>query len=615
MKGLVRVAAITPKVSPADVGANEREIIALLEEAKKQGVALAVFPELALCGYTAGDLLFQSRLTDACAGAATRIAEHADGITAVVGMPAEAHGRLYNGAAVMSRGKIVALPLKIYGEGSRYFASGADIDEIALNGEKVSCGKGIVIEESKDLKFAFGVEIGSDADALCPPSQELVLGGAEIVCNPFAEAETSKSVGLRRVSVIERSARLKSGYISVGSGAGESTTDGVYSGHRLIAESGEMLGEGELFTEGMEITEIDVERLRFERKRARTFGAVSDGIRRVECSSNDFSDGIRRSIDKAPFLFKDDAEAERILDIQTQGLKKRMAASHSEKAIVGISGGLDSALALLIASRAVDSPSDVIAITMPCFGTSTRTRRNAEALSAALGADFREIPIAESVRRHFADIGHDMTLHDAAYENAQARERTQVLLDIANSVGGLVVGTGDMSELALGWATYNGDHISSYGVNASVPKTLVKQLVLYAARKYGGELGGVLVDIAATDISPELLPPDGKNIVQKTEDIIGKYVYHDFFIYYALGCGFAPDKVMYLALAAFGKSKKSEIKSAMKLFYSRFFSQQFKRSCMPDGAQVGSISLSPRGGLCMPSDAVAALWLDAVENL
>lgn len=617
MNGFVRVAAATPRLYLADVAANEKEIIKLIDEAKRQGVSLIVFPELALCGYTVGDLVLQSALLDACESAIVRIARYADGITAVVGMPVCAYGKLYNAATVLSSGKVIAAPLKanIPSREARYFVSGENTDRITIAGESIPAGGKLVFKEKHDPLFTFGVEIGEDMYAAHSPSEELALGGAAIVCNPSAQAETVGRAELRRTLVKAHSAKLKAGYIYAGSGMGESTTDSVYAGQRMIAENGEIVNESPLFNEGLTVTEIDLEKLEFVRRGTSSFSYSGEGIRYIDFVSSVFSDGLTREIDPTPFIPKDDGEtAELILSIQAAGLKKRMQSAHAEKLVVGISGGLDSALALLVAVRAAKKPSDVTAITMPCFGTGSRTLNNARALSKALKADFKEIPIADTVKLHFKDIGHDLNTPDTTFENAQARERTQVLMDIANTLNALVVGTGDMSELALGWATYNGDHMSSYGVNASVPKTLVKHLVFHCAKTFGGETGRILSDIAGTAISPELLPPKEGEITQKTENILGKYVYHDFFIYHILNFGASPKKVMYLALRAFGEDKKAEIKAAMKLFYSRFFSQQFKRSCVPDGAAVG-ISLSPREGLKMPSDALAALWLAEAEKL
>lgn len=623
MYGFVRVAAATPLVTVADVKANEKEIIRLIESAKEKGVSLVVFPELALCGYTVGDLLLQSTLLNACEQALLRIAEHTDGIAAVVGTPISAGGKLYDAAAVLSGGKIIGAAVKAnipnYCEfyEARYFASSGAPKSIEIGGAEVPFGFGLVFREKSDPRFSFGVEICEDMWVASSPSAKLARGGANIICNPSASVETVGKAEFRRTLVKAHSAKLLSGYVYADCGTGESTTDCVFAGHRIIAEDGALVADSGLFSEGLTVSEIDVEKLDFSRRQTNTFTSCDDGITYVTFEAKDFKDGLNRRISPTPFLPEegDGERAELILSLQTEGLKKRMSASHSENLVVGISGGLDSALALLVAVRAAKAPENVTAITMPCFGTGERTLKNARALCAALGVNFREIPIKEAVKKHFEDIGHDADKHDTVYENSQARERTQVLMDIANGMGALVVGTGDMSELALGWTTYNGDHMSSYGVNGSIPKTLVKYLVLYVANRLGGAAGKALGDIADTEISPELLPPASGKITQKTEEILGKYAYHDFFLYHVVRWGRSPEKIMYLAGQAFGKERRSEIKAAMKVFYSRFFSQQFKRSCIPDGAKVGTVSLSPRSDFRMPSDAVAALWLEEVEKL
>ncbi len=624
MYGFVRVAAASPRVTVADVKANEREIIKLIESAKEKGVSLIVFPELALCGYTVGDLLLQSALIKACEDALLGIAGHTKGIAAVIGLPLSAGGKLYDTAAVLSDGKIIGAAAKAnipnYCEfyEARYFASSGAPKSIEIGGSVVPFGFGLVFKEKRDPRFSFGVEICEDMWVASSPSAALARGGASIICNPSASVETVGKAEFRRTLVKAHSAKLLCGYIYADCGTGESTTDCVFAGHRLIAEDGALIAEGSLFSEGLAISEIDVEKIDFMRRQTNTFSASDDeGITYVPFEAADFDGSLVREISGTPFLPEegDEERAELILSLQTEGLKKRMSASNTKKLVVGISGGLDSALALLVAVRAARTPENVTAVTMPCFGTGKRTLKNARALCSALGVNFKEISINEAVEKHFEDIGHDKNIRDSVYENAQARERTQVLMDIANGIGGLVVGTGDMSELALGWTTYNGDHMSSYGVNGSVPKTLVEYLVRYAAKKLKGEAGKALEDIANTEISPELLPPDSGKIIQKTEDILGKYVYHDFILYHVVRWGRSPKKIMYLALQAFGKEKRDEIKAAMKVFYSRFFSQQFKRSCIPDGVKVGEISLSPRSDFRMPSDAVGKLWIEEVEKL
>lgn len=622
MYGLVKVAAATPNTVVGDVGKNAAEIAKLIKEAKKRGVRLVVFPELALCGYTVGDLMFHSVLLDACECALKELAPLCVGSVAVVGLPLRLNGRIFNVAAVLGNGRILGVvPKKNLSNRkecneSRYFSVQSDSKSIMLAGEEIPFGEGLVFCDEREEGFSFGVEIGEDAWVANSPSIALTLGGARIICNPSASAETVGKAELRRTLLKAQSAKLVGGYIYADCGGGESTTDCVFAGHRIIAEDGELLAESRLLTQGLTVSDIDVEKIDYARRTAGTFEIKSENTRRTAFETKD--DGkSERNYSSAPFIPKTGGreQTEFILSLQAAGLKRRMDAAKTDKLVVGISGGLDSALALIVATKAVKDAKNVTAVTMPCFGTGKRTLKNARKLSEALCVSFKEISIADSVKKHFEDIGHDINVKNSAYENAQARERTQILLDMANESGALVVGTGDLSESALGWTTYNGDHMSSYGVNASVPKTLVRFMVREYADICKGEAGEVLKDIAATEISPELLPPSDGKISQKTEDIIGKYEYHDFFIYHGLYEGCSPKKIMYLALKAFGEDKREEIKKAMKVFWSRFFSQQFKRSCMPDGAKAGIVSLSPRTDLKMPSDAVGELWLKETEEL
>lgn len=623
MNGFVRVASATPPMQLGNVNYNAGEIAKQITQAKEAGVQLIVFPELALSGYTMGDLFLQSALISECERGLQELLPLSCGIAVVVGLPAAHMGKLYNVAAVLNGGKIIAAVPKMnlpnYSEfyEARIFAPGDKLTHISLCGNTVRCGAGLVMQDANCPEFTFGVEICEDMWVAHSPSVQLVKGGANIICNPSASVEVVGKAEFRRLLIKGHSSKLIAGYIYSDCGCSESSTDSVFAGHRIIAEDGTLLKESALFSEGLTITEIDVQRLGFSRRQASTFTSDFNAIEYVPFSSTDFCADLIRPVSPLPFLPPegDRDRAEFILSLQAAGLKRRIQAAHAQRVVVGVSGGLDSALALLVAVRSVEQPQDVLAITMPCFGTGERTKKNAKALCAALGVELREIPISQSVKRHFLDIGHDENVKNSVYENAQARERTQVLMDIANGVNGIVVGTGDMSELALGWATYNGDHMSSYGVNASLPKTLVKYLVRSHAQRLGKEAQKVLEDIADTQISPELLPPENGEISQKTEDILGKYEYHDFFLYYAIRWGFEPDKVLYLALQAFGKNCKKEILAAMKVFYSRFFSQQFKRSCLPDGVKVGTVSLSPRSDFRMPSDACAKLWLDRVEQL
>lgn len=608
MYGFIRVAAAVPHITPADVEANAKEISALIAKAKRQGVRLAVFPELVLSGCTVSDLLSQKALTEAAERKIGEIAALTDGIAVAVGFPYLYDGNVSSVIAVMNGGRVVAIVPKNECVGARMFRP-LKADSVNVCGQTVPCGEELVFCDETERGFSFAVETGS---AL----KKETLFAAKAVCLPLALAETADTAEYRRTLAKGLSLSSACAYICADCSFGESSTDNVYSGHRLIAENGKITEESGLFTDGLTLIDIDIEttdRIRSERG----LFADTSAVRRVFVSTKDSCGKPLRKIPRAPFLPEDESgeTEEKIMQIQTAGLKRRMEACGCKKLLVGVSGGLDSALALLIACRAARDRKDVIAVTMPCFGSSARTKTSAKELSKSLGVDFREISIEKSVSLHLKDIGHDENVKNAAYENSQARERTQVLLDLANDEGGLVVGTGDMSELALGFTTYNGDQMSSYGVNGSVPKTLVKRLVLYCAEKLGGQTGETLRTIAGTAISPELLPPEKGKIAQKTEDIIGKYVYHDFFLYYGIRWGFSPKKVMCLALCAFGEKEKEDIKSAMKIFYGRFFSQQFKRSCMPDGAAVGELSLSPRRGFLMPSDAVAELWLKEVESL
>ncbi len=614
MYGLVKVAAVTPKVTVGDVEKNAEEIARLIEEAKSKGVRLAVFPELSLCGYTAGDLVFHSVLLDACKNALKKLAPICVGIVAVVGLPLSADGKIFAVAAVLGDGKILGIvPKSNLSNGggsceSRYFCKGTGISSVTLMGGEIPFGNGLIFYDRSETEFAFCVDIGDSF-------RDSSLSGVNIICKPSASLETVGKAKTRRTILLGHSASSAVGYIYASCGCGESTTDCVYGGHRMIAENGEMLAESGLLTDGLTVADLDVGKSEFLRRSA---GAVvSDGsVRRIAFETKD-TGRLHRKYSPVPFLPQADEKefTESLLALQAAGLKCRMNAVGTDKLIIGISGGLDSALALLVAAKAVDDIKDLTAVTMPCFGTGKRTLTNARKLCEALGVNFKEISIEDSVKKHFEDIGHDINVKNTAYENAQARERTQVLLDMSNDSGALVVGTGDLSELALGWATYNGDHMSSYGVNASVPKTLVRFIVSEYANICGGETGRILKDIAATEISPELLPPTNGKISQKTEDIIGRYEYHDFFIYHGLQYGFSPKKIMYIALNAFGESKREEIKKALKIFWSRFFAQQFKRSCMPDGAKVTSVSLSPRTDWKMPSDASAKLWLKEIDEL
>ena len=638
--GFVKVAAGTPKIRVADCDYNAGQIIALMREAAAQGVKVLALPELCVTGYTCGDLFLQPTLLDGAERALGRILEETkelDLLTAL-GMPVRAGGKLFNCAVVLQSGIIVAIVPKTYlpnyGEfyEMRWFQPcerGWDEtlipqgDELAF-GNYGSIGQALIrFPEMPELKI--GVEICEDLWASDTPSRRLAEAGATIILNLSASDEVAGKADYRRQLVTGQSARLVCGYVYADAGDGESSTDLVFSGHNMIAENGTMLAE-KRFDTGLTISEIDVQRLAYERQRLNTFPVANEAEKlywdNAELTISDTT--LTRPISPTPFLPTDESRrgerCEEILTIAALGLKKRLEHTNSPCAVVGLSGGLDSTLAILITTKAFDmlgrDRKGILAVTMPCFGTTRRTRSNAEVLALELGADFREVNIGRAVEQHFADIGQSMDDQSVTFENGQARERTQVLMDLANQRGGLVVGTGDLSELALGWATYNGDHMSMYAVNASIPKTLVRHLVGYEAERLGGGIGEVLRDILDTPVSPELLPPKDGEISQKTEDLVGPYELHDFYLYYAIRWGFPPRKVLRLAGCAFdGRYDKETLLKWLKSFYRRFFAQQFKRSCLPDGPKVGSVALSPRGDWRMPSDAAAKLWLDELEGI
>lgn len=626
--GFVKVAAITPKIKVADTKYNGQLIRTYMKEAQKEGASLVVFPELVITGASCGDLFYQKKLLNAAKEELMQIVSASEYYTAVyfVGLPYEINSKLYNVVAVISQGEILGIVPKSYLNEQRYFVSGAFIEteEVFSNGQIVPVSTDLIFYCTEMPEIKISVEIGEDLWAVQPPSIGHAMGGANIIVNPSSDFEVVSRDCYRRDLVKGQSARLMSGYILVNAGEGESTQDVVYSGHNLIAENGSVLAESTRLGNGILYSEIDVERLEIERRKNTLF-ETEDSHVCIPFHLSEFEIKLTRLINAAPFVPSDETirnkHCEDVLAIQSMGLKKRLEHTGVETAVVGISGGLDSTLALLVIVKAFDlmqkSHKDIIAVTMPGFGTTDRTYDNAVNMIHQLGASFIEIDIKESVRQHFKDINQDENVQDATYENAQARERTQILMDIANQKNGIVVGTGDMSELALGWATYNGDHMSMYGVNGSVPKTLVRHLVRFYADNCKDEaLKKVLYDVLDTPVSPELLPPKDGQIAQKTEDLVGPYEIHDFVMYYVLRYGFSPEKIYYLAKIVFADMYSNEvILKWMKTFYRRFFSQQFKRSCLPDGPKVGSISVSPRGDLRMPSDACARIWSDELELL
>ena len=638
--GFIKVAAGTPRVRVADTRYNASQIIALMEEAAGQGVKVLALPELCLTGYTCGDLFLQDTLLRGAEAGLAEILEATESLDmiAAVGLPVRDKwdGKLYNCAAVIHRGDLLGLAAKAYlpnyGEfyEQRWFSSSGGprgLDHcVDLCGRQVNLSGGALFACAGMEDLAVGVEICEDLWAPEPPSAALAQAGATIILNLSASNELAGKAAYRRELVKSQSARLLCGYVYADAGEGESTTDLVFAGHNLIAENGAVLAERR-FATGLTVSEIDVGRLVYERRRMNTYAPWPDTPEtwRIHFDMELGETRLTRPVSKSPFVPADAgdraARCEEILTLQALGLQGRMAHTGAKKLVVGVSGGLDSTLAMLVSARALDALAlpreNLIAVTMPCFGTTARTRSNAEILSERLGAAFRTVDIGESVKRHFRDIGHDFSRHDVVFENAQARERTQVIMDIANGCGALVVGTGDLSELALGWCTYNGDHMSMYAVNAGVPKTLVRHLVDWCAESCGdAALAAALRDILDTPVSPELLPPKDGAISQKTEDLVGPYALHDFYLYYAIRWGFAPGKVLRLAEYAFaGDYDRETLLHWLKNFYRRFFAQQFKRSCLPDGPKVGTVALSPRGDWRMPSDAVAALWLAELEAL
>ncbi len=633
--GFVKVAAATPHIRVGDVRFNTNEIIQKIRKADELGAELLVFPELCVCGYTCGDLFGQDVLLQGALSALKEISLATKGLQMLifVGVPLRANGVLYNCAAAVNDGQVIAFVPKSnlpnyaeFYEKRNFQPYRGETLSIAFDGREVPFGNRILFRSVSDEDFTVAAEICEDLWVPNPPSVSHALAGANVIVNLSASDETTGKADYRRLLIRSQSAKTVSAYVYADAGDGESTTDMVFSGHNIISENGEILAESKLFENSITISEVDVRKLSFERRRINTFYDPHElfGYKIIPFRAAAKSEKLTRTISKWPFVPGNEADrekrAELILSMQSAGLRSRIAHTKAGSAVIGISGGLDSSLALLVAVRTFDSLQmdrrNIIAVTMPCFGTTDKTFNNSLRLMRSLGVTSRTVEIAESVRLHFKDIGHDEQVKNAAYENAQARMRTMVLMDIANDEGGLVVGTGDLSELALGWATYNGDHMSMYGVNASVPKTLVKYLIQSEAARIGGETGEVLRDILNTEISPELLPPEKGKISQKTEEIVGPYELHDFFLYYAIRWGFPPRKIYYLAKAAFKREYDAvTLKKWLKNFYQRFFSQQFKRSCLPDGVKIGSVSLSPRGDWRMPSDASAALWLDEIENL
>ena len=639
--GFFRAAAVTPEIRVADPVFNAERICERIEEGERLGVGLMVFPELCVTGYTCGDLFFQAPLIKAAREQLSKIAAYTreKSMLVFVGLPWEHGGKLYNAAAAICSGQVLGIVPKThlhnYSEfyEARHFAPGTD--ELILTeweGMQVPMCTDLLFQCREIRELVVGAEICEDVWAPCPPSIRHALAGATVIVNCSASDETVGKDSYRNALISGQSARLMCGYVYANAGEGESTQDLVFGGHNIIAENGTMLAVSKRFSPESIYGDLDLERLESERRRTNTYPARQedghlvikfslDSARMEACQQKK----LFRFMDSRPFVPGDVKErsrrCEEIFTIQAMGLKKRLQHTGCTHAVLGISGGLDSTLALLVTARAFDmlgiAREQIHAVTMPCFGTTDRTYQNACRMAGKMGASLSEVDIKRSVLQHFADIGHDPDDRNVTYENAQARERTQVLMDIANQVNGLVVGTGDMSELALGWATYNGDHMSMYGVNASVPKTLVRHLVRYCADTCGEEtLKAVLLDVLDTPVSPELLPPQDGAISQKTEDLVGPYELHDFFLYHMLRFGYMPSKIYRMAVRAFaGEYEGETIRKWLEVFYRRFFAQQFKRSCLPDGPKVGSVAVSPRGDLRMPSDAARRIWTEDLEKL
>lgn len=633
--GFITVATATPQVAVADCEANAQAILACINEMAAAHAKVMVLPELCITGYTCSDLFWQTKLLDEAEAALSVIAEGSRQVDALiaVGMPLRVAGKLLNVAAILCRGKVLGFVPKVnlpaYNEfyETRHFTSGsADMGTVQFGGEEIPVGTNLLFSCENVVDLCVAAELCEDLWVPNPPSVQHALAGASVICNLSASDEMVGKGSYRRDLVAGQSARLVCAYLYATAGEGESTTDLVFGGQNLIAENGTVLAESTMFENETNVATIDVQRLASERRRMSTFPAAeSKEYREISFALVEEETKLARFFDADPFVPSNADQlsdrCEEILNIQALGLKKRLAHTHAKSAVVGISGGLDSTLALLVTARAFDMlglpRKGIVAVTMPGFGTTDRTYNNAVAMIKSLGATFKEVPIAKAVMQHFADIDHDASIHDVTYENSQARERTQILMDIANQANGFVIGTGDLSELALGWATYNGDHMSMYAVNASVPKTLVRHLVRHYADTSADEvLAGVLYDVLDTPVSPELLPPEDGAISQKTEDLVGPYELHDFFLYQMLRMCFPPAKIYRVAKEAFaGRYSNETILKWLRTFYWRFFSQQFKRSCLPDGPKVGSVAVSPRGDLRMPSDACVSAWIKEVETL
>ena len=636
--GFIKVAAGCAKIRVADPGYNVSELIRIAKQATDCDVRVLVFPELCITGATAGDLFLSQALLKSAKKALAEYLKATAKIDmiSVLGLPLARANKIYDTAAVCHQGRVLGFVPKtaLTASEARVFASGSLENcgpEVVFEGQSVPFGTDLIFANDTIDEMKIAVEFGADTASLIPPSSYSTAAGAALICSPAASVEIVSSGERIRNLLTAQSARTVASYVYASAGAGESTTDVVMSGRAMIAENGNLLAEtGAFNAQELTVTEVDLQKSLYDRRRTAAYPSA-DGFdfREIPFSMKATDTALTRFVDPHPFfpatLCDPAARCRTILDIQTAGLKQRIERAFAKKLVIGISGGLDSTLALLVAVRAIDAlkrpRTDIIAVTMPGFGTTKRTKSNATLLCEELGTDFRCVSIAKAVELHFEDIGHDPAVRDVTYENCQARERTQVLMDIANDCGGMVIGTGDLSELALGWATYNGDHMSMYGVNAGIPKTLIRHVVSYSADQYAAEgatkIAVALRDVLDTPVSPELLPADDKGeIAQKTEDLVGPYELHDFYLYYLIRYGFAPEKLYVLAKNAFnGQYDDATLKKWLNVLLRRFFAQQFKRSCSPDGPKIGSVSLSPRGDWAMPSDASSAAWLAEAEKI
>ncbi len=631
--GYIRIACASFEMDLANCPKNADAIIAQAREAYEHKSQVVVFSELTLTGYTIEDLFFQKRVLNESKIQLAHILEATQDMdmVIVIGMPLDYKNKLYNVAVVMHEGEILGVVPKTYLPNyhefyeARHFASGAEVcDDIMLCDQEVPFGPELIFSDENHPWLKMGVEICEDVWAPATPSTKLCTNGATLIVNPSASNNLTSKSDYRRLLISATSARLVCGYAYCNAGLGESTTDVVFSGHHLIYENGAKLAESTQYQADIVYGDLDLSKIVTERLEMTIYPNDDDGYQNIPFALEDQDLDLQRFYDPYPFVPSDPEgramRCEEVFNIQMHGLMQRLKAAHIKKVVIGISGGLDSTLALLVAYKAYQAlnypVTDIIAITMPCFGTTSRTKNNALTLMDELGVTSKTVDIGEAVMKHFSDINHNPDIHDVTYENCQARERTQVLMDMANQEGGIVIGTGDLSEVALGWSTYNGDHMSMYAVNVSVPKTLVRYLVDYVSSLYHGEvLEDTLQDILKTPVSPELLPADDNKITQKTEDIVGPYELHDFFLYQHARFHYEPSKMMRIAKHTYGdKYDDATLEKWLKLFYRRFFTQQFKRSCIPDGPKVGSVALSPRGDWRMPSDADVTMWLDALNG-